>query len=109
VTGVQTCALPISKTASSAHSQAQTVANVIAAQLTGRKMFPPRYRNTCWSLLSTNNSIKEGGSYTAGEELVEEQTAFTSALEDDAGVRAANFKESLAWYKEITGDMFAKA
>jgi NADPH-dependent 2,4-dienoyl-CoA reductase/sulfur reductase-like enzyme len=97
------------KTASSAHSQAQTVANVITTQLTGRKMFPPRYRHTCWSLLSTNNSIKEGASYTAGEEQVEEQTAFTSDLKDDASVRAANFKESLAWYKEITGDMFAKS
>lgn len=97
------------KTASSAHSQAEAVANVIAAQLTGRKLFPPRYRSTCWSLVATNNSIKEGASYTAGQERVEEQTTFASDLKEDASVRAANFKESLAWFKQITGDMFAKS
>ena len=96
------------KSASSANSQAQIVANAIAAQLTGRKMFPPRYRNTCWSLLSTNNAIKSGASYTAGKEMVEQRTAFISDVKEDKGVRATNFKESLKWYDEITGDMFAK-
>ena len=96
------------KSASSAQSQAQIVANVIAAQLTGRKMFPPRYRNTCWSLLSTNNAIKSGASYTAGKELVEQRTSFISDVKEDKGIRAGNFKESLKWYDEITSEMFAK-
>ncbi len=96
------------KSASSAHSQAQIVANAIAAQLTGRKLFPPRYRNTCWSLLSTNNAVKSGASYTAGKELVEQRTSFISDVKEDKRVRANNFKESLKWYHEITGDMFAK-
>lgn len=109
VLGDASIALDMPKTASAARSQAQTVANVIAAQLTGRKMLPPRYRSTCWSLLSANNSIKEGASYTAGKDLVEEQTSFTSDLKDDSGVRAANFKESLNWYRELTADMFARS
>lgn len=96
------------KSASSAHSQAQIVANVIAAQLTGKKMFPPRFRNTCWSLLSTNNAIKSGASYTAGKDIVEKKTSFISDVKEDKGVRAANFKEALNWYGQITTDMFAK-
>ena len=96
------------KSASSANSQAQIVANAISAQLTGRKMFPPRYRNTCWSLLSTNNAIKSGASYTAGKDIVEQKTSFISDVKEDKGVRAANFLESLKWYEEITTDMFAK-
>ena len=96
------------KSASSANSQAQIVANAVAAQLTGRKMFPPRYRNACWSLLSANNAIKSGGSYTAGKEVVEQKTSFISDVKEDKGIRAANFKESLKWYDEITSDMFAK-
>ena len=97
------------KSASAANSQAQIVANAIAAQLTGRKMFPPRYRNACWSLLSINNAVKAGASYTAGKDAVEERTSFKSDIKEDKGVRAANYKASLVWYQEITGDMFAKS
>jgi len=96
------------KTASSANSQAQTVANVIMAQLLGAKMFPPRYRNTCWSLVSVNNALKDGASYTAGEKFIEEKTAFSSDIKDDPGVRAKNFRESLSWYRGVTNEMFAK-
>jgi len=96
------------KSASSANSQAQIVANAIAAQLTGRKMFPPRYRSTCWSLLAANNAIKAGASYTAGKELVEQKTSFISDVKEDKGVRAENFKQALSWYDDITSDMFAK-
>ena len=96
------------KSASSANSQAQIVANAIAAQLTGRKMFPPRYRSTCWSLLAANNAIKAGASYTAGKELVEQKTSFISDVKEDKGVRAENFKQALSWYEDITSDMFAK-
>ena len=95
------------KSASSANSQAQIVANVIAAQLTGRKMFPPRYRTACWSLLSANNAIKSGASYTAGKEVVEEKTAFKSEVKEDGSIRAENFRQALNWYDEITRDMFA--
>ena len=96
------------KSASSAHSQAQIVANAIAAQLTGKKMFPPRYRNTCWSLLATNNAIKSGASYVAGKDLVEQRTSFKSDVKEDKEIRAGNFRESLKWYDEITADIFAK-
>ena len=108
VLGDAAMARKMPKSASSANSQAQIVANAIAAQLTERKMFPPRYRNTCWSLLATNNTIKAGASYTAGKEVVEQKTSFISDVKEDKGVRAANFKESLKWYEEITNDMFAK-
>ncbi len=96
------------KSASSANSQAEIVANAIASELKGHKMFPPRYRNTCWSLLSTNNAIKSGASYTAGKELVEQKTSFTSDIKEGKEIRANNFRESLQWYDKITNDMFAK-
>ena len=96
------------KSASSAHSQAQIVANAIAAELTGRKKFPPRYRTASWSILSANNAIKAGGSYVAGKELVEQKTAFSSEVKEDKSVRAENFRQALNWYEEITSDMFAK-
>ncbi len=108
VLGDAATARKMPKSASAANSQARIVANAIAAQLTGRKMFPPRFRNTCWSLLATDNAIKAGASYTAGEEFVEEKTSFISALKEGEDVRAANFRESLKWYHEITTDMFAK-
>ncbi len=108
VLGDAASARKMPKSASSANSQAQIVANAIAAQLKGRKMFPPRYRNTCWSLLSANNAIKAGASYTAGKDIVEKKTSFVSDVKEDKGIRAANFKDSLNWYDEITNDMFAK-
>ncbi len=108
VLGDSAMARNMPKSASSAHSQAKIVANAIAAQLTGRKMFPPRYRNACWSLLAANNAIKSGASYTAGKEVVEQKTSFISDVKEDRGVRAENFKHALSWYDSITSDMFAK-
>ncbi len=108
VLGDAAVARAMPKTASSAHSQAQIVANALAAQLAGRKMFPPRYRDTCWSILSADNAIKSGASYTAGQEIVKKQTSFVSKVNEDAETRAANYKEALDWYDEITSDMFAR-
>ena len=51
------------KTAFAANSQAKVAANAIAAELAGKKKFPPRFRNTCWSLLATNDCVKAGASY----------------------------------------------
>ena len=108
VLGDAATARKMPKTASSANSQAQIVANAVAAQLTGKRMFPPRYREASWSLLDTNNAVKSGASYTAGKEVVEENTSFLSDVKEDKGVRAKNYKEALNWYREITNDMFAK-
>ncbi|MCF6198691.1 MAG: NAD(P)/FAD-dependent oxidoreductase [Hyphomicrobiaceae bacterium] len=108
VLGDSATARNMPKSASSANSQAQIVANAIAAQLTGRKMFPPRYRSACWSLLAANNAIKAGASYTAGKEVVEQKTSFISDVKEDKGIRAENFKHALNWYDTITSDMFAK-
>lgn len=97
------------KTAFAAHSQAVSVANDIVAKLAGKKRFPPRYRNTSWSLISTTNSVKDGASYRAGEKIVEVASQFSSKVGEDGAVRAQTFQESLDWYRTITTDMFAKS
>ncbi len=108
VLGDAALAADMPKSAFAAHSQAAHVANVIAARLAGKKLFPPRYRNNCWSLLATNDAIKAGASYQAGETKVEIASEFASRVGEDAQTRARTFRESEKWYTEITAHMFGK-
>ena len=52
VLGDASIATEMPKSAFSANSQAKVVAADILAQLAGRDKFPPRFRNTCWSLVA---------------------------------------------------------
>ena len=94
------------KSGFSANSQAKVVANAIEASLAGKQKFPARYRNTCWSMLSPDNSVKVGANYKA-----EDLTAvdgFVSKVGEDAGLRKQTFAESIGWYDGIVADTFAK-
>jgi hypothetical protein len=106
VLGDSSIAAAMPKSGFSANSQAKVVANAIRAELTGSKAYPPRFRNTCWSLISDNNGVKVGASYKAGSEKVEKIDGFISQVEEDAALREQTFAEANGWYDSITSDMF---
>ena len=109
VLGDASIAKKMPKSAFSANSQAKVVVNAVLAEMTGKKKFPARFRNTCWSLISTNNGVKVGASYKAGAESVEVTSQFISKTGEDADLRQRTYEESIGWYSSITADVFAKA
>jgi hypothetical protein len=60
VLGDASVASAMPKSGFSANSQAKVAANVIRGQLTDSKIFPARFANTCWSLISTDDGVKVG-------------------------------------------------
>jgi len=94
------------KSGFSANSQAKVAANVIRADLTGSRVFPARYSNTCWSLISTDDGVKVGASYEAGEDRIESVSSFISQVGEAADLRQRTYEESVGWYEGITSDIF---
>ncbi|MGD9670661.1 MAG: NAD(P)/FAD-dependent oxidoreductase [Hyphomicrobiaceae bacterium] len=113
VLGDSSIANEMPKSAFSANSQAKVVAAHVAAALAGKPSFPPRFRNTCWSLVGPNDSVKVGASYQAGEKdgkaMLVASGGFVSKPGEDAKLREEQFNESVGWYSGITTDMFAKS
>ncbi|MEC9367865.1 MAG: NAD(P)/FAD-dependent oxidoreductase [Pseudomonadota bacterium] len=109
VLGDASIAAAMPKSGFSANSQAKVVANAIQAELDGKQKFPARFRNTCWSMISPDNSVKIGANYTPADTKLDAVDSFVSKAGEDAKLRAETFKESLGWYEGITADMFAKA
>jgi NADPH-dependent 2,4-dienoyl-CoA reductase/sulfur reductase-like enzyme len=107
VLGDASVASAMPKSGFSANSQAKVAANAIRGELTGSKVFPARYANTCWSLIDTNNGVKVGASYKAGAEKIEVVDKFVSKTGEDADLRKSTYEESEGWYKSITADMFS--
>ena len=107
VLGDASVASAMPKSGFSANSQAKVAANAIRAELTGSKAFPARFANTCWSLISTNDGVKVGANYKAGDEKIEVTDKFISATGEDAALRQATYEESEGWYSGITADMFS--
>jgi len=106
VLGDASVAFAMPKSAFSASSQAKVAANAIRAELTGSKRFPARFINTCWSLIATNDGVKVGANYKAGEEKIEVVDKFISQIGEDSALRKATYEESKGWYSSITSDMF---
>jgi sulfide dehydrogenase [flavocytochrome c] flavoprotein subunit len=100
------------KSAFSANSQAKVVAADILSELSKKERFPARYRNTCWSMVAPDDSIKIGANYAPGEKdgkkLLVPSGSFVSQPGEDADLRKATFQESLGWYSGIVADVFAK-
>lgn len=94
------------KSGFSANSQAKACAMVVRAELTGSKAFPPKFSNTCWSLIAVDDGVKVGASYEATEEKIAKVDGFVSATGEDAALRKQTYEESLGWYAGITSDMF---
>ncbi|MDJ0685750.1 MAG: NAD(P)/FAD-dependent oxidoreductase [Alphaproteobacteria bacterium] len=94
------------KSGYSANSQAKACAMAVRAELTGSKAFPPKFSNTCWSLVATDDGVKVGASYEATEEKIAKVDGFISQTGENADLRKQTYEESLGWYAGITSDMF---
>jgi sulfide dehydrogenase [flavocytochrome c] flavoprotein chain len=98
------------KSAFSANSQAKVVAADILADVAGKEHFPARYRNTCWSMVGPDNSVKIGANYAPGvkdgKPALVASGMFVSATGETAETRRQTFEESAAWYKSITAEAF---
>ena len=94
------------KSGFSANSQAKVAAMAIRGALTGSKVFPAKFSNTCWSLVDTNNGVKVGATYKATDEKIAKVDGFISKTGETADVRKATYEESVGWYAGITADMF---
>jgi len=94
------------KSGFSANSQAKVCANAVRGALTGSRVFPAKFSNTCWSLISTNDGVKVGATYEATEEKIAKVDGFISQTGESADVREATYLESEGWYTGIVTDMF---
>ncbi|MBZ8132014.1 NAD(P)/FAD-dependent oxidoreductase [Afifella sp. IM 167] len=96
------------KSAFSANSQAKVAAMNVRGDLTGSKVFPARYANTCWSLIAPDDGVKVGAQYAPTEEKIASTTSFISQTHEDPALRKATYEESLGWYAGITSDIFGR-
>ncbi len=93
------------KSGFSANSQAKVCANAVRGALTGSKVFPAKFSNTCWSLIATNDGVKVGATYEATPEKISKVDGFISQTGESADLRKATYEESEGWYTGITSDM----
>jgi hypothetical protein len=107
VLGDASVASAMPKSGFSANSQAKVAANAIRGELTGSRVYDPRFANTCWSLIATNDGVKVGASYKAGSEKIDVVDKFVSQGGEDAALRKTTYEESIGWYNGITADMFS--
>lgn len=94
------------KSGFSANSQAKVCANAVRGALTGSKVYPAKFSNTCWSLIDSDDGIKVGASYKATDEKIAKVDGFISKNGEDAATRKQTYEESVGWYAGITSDMF---
>jgi len=106
VLGDASMASSMPKSGFSANSQAKVVANAVRGDLTGSTVYEPRFGNACWSLIATNDAVKVGANYAAGQEKFNVTDKFISKIGEDDAVRKATYEESEGWYKGITTDIF---
>ena len=106
VLGDATNAGDMPKSGYSANSQAKVAALAIRGELTGVRVFPAKYSNTCWSLIATEDGVKVGASYEATDEKIASVGGFVSQTGEDSALRKQTYEESLGWYAGITADIF---
>jgi NADPH-dependent 2,4-dienoyl-CoA reductase/sulfur reductase-like enzyme len=94
------------KSGFAANSQAKVCANAVRGALTGSKVFPARFSNTCWSLIDTDDGVKIGATYEATPEKIAQIDGFISQTGEDSALRKATYEESEGWYSGIVADMF---
>ena len=94
------------KSGFSANSQAKVCANAVRGALTGSRVFPAKFANTCWSLIDTDNGVKVGATYEATDEKIAKVDGFISATGESSDLRKQTYEESVGWYAGITSDMF---
>ncbi len=95
------------KSGFAANSQAKVCANAVRGALTGSKVFPAKFSNTCWSLIETDDGVKVGATYEATPEKIAKVDGFISQTGENSDTRKATYEESEGWYAGITADMFS--
>ena len=95
------------KSGFSANSQAKVCANAVRGALTGSRVFPAKFANTCWSLIAANDGVKVGATYEATPEKIAKIEGFISKTGESTDVREATYQESEGWYAGITSDMLS--
>lgn len=104
--GDSTIAGDMPKSGFSANTQAKVAAMAVRASLTDSKLFPARFANTCWSLISPGNGVKVGATYEATEDKIAKVDNFISKTGESPALRKKTYEESLGWYDGITADIF---
>ena len=94
------------KSGFSANSQAKVCAMAVRGELTDSPVFPARFSNTCWSLISTDDGVKVGAFYEATDEKIARTDGFISQTGESDELRKSTYEESLGWYAAISADMF---
>ncbi|MGB0440410.1 MAG: FCSD flavin-binding domain-containing protein, partial [Paracoccaceae bacterium] len=94
------------KSGFSANSQAKVASMAVRGALTGSRVFPAKFSNTCWSLIDSDDGVKVGATYAATDEKIAKVDGFISKTGEDAALRKATYEESVGWYAGITSDMF---
>ena len=107
VIGDASIAAAMPKSGFSANSQAKVAAMAVRGALASSPTFPAKFANTCWSLIATNDGVKVGANYAAGEEKIEVTSKFISKNGESADLRKQTYEESEGWYAGITADMFS--
>lgn len=112
IVGDAAVAAEMPKSAFSSNNQAKVVAADILAALAGKAHDPPRFRNTCWSMLAPGDSVKIGADYApgiiGGKPALVPSDSFISQTGETAALRKENYEASLAWYATLTAELFAK-
>ena len=106
VLGDASVASAMPKSAFSANSQAKVAVDAIRRELSDATPKDARYSNTCWSLISPDNSVKLGATYKPGSEKIDPTGKFISQKNEDPAVRKANYEDSVNWYSDFTADIF---
>ncbi|MDK3074409.1 NAD(P)/FAD-dependent oxidoreductase [Sedimentitalea sp. JM2-8] len=94
------------KSGFSANSQAKVAAMAVRGALTGSRVFPAKFSNTCWSLIATDDGVKVGATYEATDEKIAKVDGFISQTGENPDLRRVTYEESIGWYAGITSDMF---
>ncbi|MGF1562611.1 MAG: FCSD flavin-binding domain-containing protein [Geminicoccaceae bacterium] len=95
------------KSGFSANSQAKVAAMAIRHALTDAPVFPPRFRNTCWSTLAEEDAVKVGANYEATDEGIKTIDGFISETGEDETTRLQTKNEADGWYDGIVSDVFS--
>ena len=107
VLGDATIAKAMPKSAFSANSQAKVAVKAVIADLAGSAAPTASYANTCWSLISPDNSVKVGAAYKPGTEGIDVVSNFISQTGENTSTRKTNYQDSKTWYNGIIADMFS--
>ena len=94
------------KSGFSANSQAKVCAMAVRHALTGADLFPARFRNTCWSTVAEEDTMKVGASYEGTDEKIAKTEGFISEVGESVDVRLQTRAEADGWYDSITADIF---